>query len=115
VLLFPVLAVLRPAKIAENATDYSFNNTVRNMLWLPTTKAMKYRAKQAVDTFFVRMGDVSSALMVFVIADLLAIKDVRIFAGTNLLVLAGLAAVAAAILREQKNIEAMKERGELPE
>lgn len=115
VLLVPMLAVLRPAKIAENATDYSFNNTVRNMLWLPTTKAMKYQAKQAVDTFFVRMGDVSSALMVFVIADLLAIKDIRIFAGTNLLVLAGLIAVAAAILREQKNIKAMKERGELPE
>ena len=51
----------------------------------------------------------------FVIADLLAIKDIRIFAGTNLLVLAGLIAVAAAILREQKNIKAMKERGELPE
>ena len=42
------LSVLRPAKIAENSTDYSFNNTVRNMLWLPTTKAMKYQAKQAV-------------------------------------------------------------------
>lgn len=115
VLLFPVLSVLRPAKIAENATDYSFNNTVRNMLWLPTTKAMKYQAKQAVDTFFVRMGDVSSALMVFFIVDLMAVEDIRIFAGTNLLVLAGLIAVAAAILREQKNIKAMKERGELPE
>ena len=115
VLLFPMLAVLRPAKIAENSTDYSFNNTVRNMLWLPTTKAMKYQAKQAVDTFFVRMGDVGSALMVFVIADLLSVKDIRVFAGTNLLVLAGLAFVAAAILREQKNIKAMKERGELPE
>lgn len=115
VLLFPMLAVLRTAKIAENATDYSFNNTVRNMLWLPTSKAMKYQAKQAVDTFFVRMGDVSSALMVFAVADLMAVKDIRVFAGTNLLVLAGLAVVAAAILREQKNIKAMKERGELPE
>jgi AAA family ATP:ADP antiporter len=30
------------------------------MLWLPTTREMKYKAKQAVDTFFVRMGDVAS-------------------------------------------------------
>jgi ATP:ADP antiporter, AAA family len=59
------LAVLRPGKIAENATDYSVNNTVRNMLWLPTTTEMKYKAKQAVDTFFVRMGDVGSAALVF--------------------------------------------------
>jgi ATP:ADP antiporter, AAA family len=59
------LSVLRPGKIGENAADYSINNTVRNMLWLPTTTEMKYKAKQAVDTFFVRMGDVASAVLVF--------------------------------------------------
>lgn len=62
----PVLAVLRVSKTAENATDYSLNNTVRNMLWLPTTREMKYQAKQAVDTFFVRMGDVASTGVVAV-------------------------------------------------
>lgn len=59
------LAVLRPGKIAENAADYSLNNTVRNMLWLPTTREMKYKAKQAIDAFFVRIGDVSSAALVY--------------------------------------------------
>jgi len=29
---------------------------------------MKYKAKQAVDTFFVRMGDVTSAIAVYVCA-----------------------------------------------
>ncbi len=82
ILLFPVLSVLRPSKIAENSTDYSVNNTVRNMLWLPTTRAMKYQAKQAVDTFFVRMGDVGSAILVFVLADLLG-YGVRTFASIN--------------------------------
>jgi ATP:ADP antiporter, AAA family len=115
VLLLPALAVLRTAKIGENATDYSFNNTVRNMLWLPTTKAMKYQAKQAVDTFFVRMGDVSSALMVFVVVDLMAIKDVRIFAATNLLVVVGVILVARALLKEQHTLKEMRDRGELPE
>ena len=58
------VSVLRLSKTAENATDYSLNNTVRNMLWLPTTREMKYQAKQAVDTFFVRMGDVASTAVV---------------------------------------------------
>ncbi|MCP4900937.1 MAG: MFS transporter [bacterium] len=62
---FPVLAVVRWAKTAENATDYSLNNTVRNMLFLPCTREQKYSAKQAIDSFFVRVGDVLSALVVF--------------------------------------------------
>jgi AAA family ATP:ADP antiporter len=62
--LVPVLAVARWTKTAENATDYSLNNTVRNMLFLPTTRAEKYKAKQAIDTFFVRVGDVMAALLV---------------------------------------------------
>lgn len=62
--LIPVLGVARWAKTAENATDYSLQNTVRNMLFLPTTRAEKYKAKQAIDTFFVRIGDVMAALLV---------------------------------------------------
>ena len=34
------------------------------MLFLPTTRAEKYKAKQAIDTFFVRVGDVLAALLV---------------------------------------------------
>ena len=56
-------------KTAENATDYSLNNTMRNTLWLPTTRKMKYLAKQAIDSFIVRLGDVGSALAVFVLGD----------------------------------------------
>jgi AAA family ATP:ADP antiporter len=64
--LYPILAAVRWAKITENATDYSLNNTIRGMLFLPTTRAEKYKGKQAIDSFFVRMGDVFSALLVFV-------------------------------------------------
>jgi AAA family ATP:ADP antiporter len=53
------------AKVAENSTDYSLNNTVRNMLFLTCSREEKYSAKQAIDSFFVRMGDVASALLVF--------------------------------------------------
>jgi hypothetical protein len=32
-------------------------NTVRQALFLPTTREHKYKAKQAIDTFFWRAGD----------------------------------------------------------
>jgi AAA family ATP:ADP antiporter len=63
---YPILTAVRWAKTAENATDYSLQNTVRNVLFLPTTREQKYKAKQAIDTFFVRTGDVLSAALVFV-------------------------------------------------
>jgi len=63
---YPVLAAVRWAKTAENATDYSLMNTVRQTLFLPMTREQKYKAKQAIDAFFWRAGDVLSALLVFV-------------------------------------------------
>jgi ATP:ADP antiporter, AAA family len=59
------IAIIRWAKMSENATDYSIMNTGRQMLWLPTKREEKYKAKQAIDTFFVRAGDVLSAVLVF--------------------------------------------------
>jgi len=62
----PILGVVRWVKTAENATDYSLQNTVRNILFLPTTREQKYKAKQAIDAFFVRAGDVLSAGLIYV-------------------------------------------------
>lgn len=62
---YPLLRAVLVAKVAENSTDYSLNNTVRNMLFLPCTYEQKYSGKQAIDSFFVRMGDVVSAALVF--------------------------------------------------
>jgi AAA family ATP:ADP antiporter len=61
----PILALVRAVKVAENATDYSINNTVRQTLFLPTSRDQKYKAKQAIDSFFVRAGDVLSAALVY--------------------------------------------------
>lgn len=61
----PVLAIVRTAKILENATDYSLNNTVRHALFLNTSREAKYKAKAAIDTFFVRFGDLIQAAVVF--------------------------------------------------
>jgi AAA family ATP:ADP antiporter len=62
---FPALSIIRAAKIAENSIDYSLQNTARNALYLPLSRAAKYKAKQANDTFFVRLGDVLSGGLVF--------------------------------------------------
>lgn len=59
-------AATRWLKTAENSTDYSVMNTGRAMLWLPTTREEKYKAKQTVDTFFVRFGDMAAAIVFIV-------------------------------------------------
>ncbi len=98
----PVLAAIRWAKTAENATDYSLNNTVRNVLFLPTTREQKYAAKQAIDSFFKVAGDLASAGLVFLGAGWLALAP-RQFALVNLaLVCVWLAAVWAAGRRYQR-------------
>jgi AAA family ATP:ADP antiporter len=61
----PGLWAVLAAKVSEKGTDYSLSNTVRNMLFLPCTREEKYSAKQAIDSFFFRMGDVMSAALVF--------------------------------------------------
>ena len=64
--LIPSLAILRWVKTAENSVDYSLQNTVSQMLYLPTSREEKYKAKQVIDTFVVRVGDVLSSATVFV-------------------------------------------------
>ena len=59
--LVPILGIVRWAKTFENATDYSIQNTVRQTLFLPTSREAKYKAKATIDTFFMRSGDVLSA------------------------------------------------------
>ena len=72
--LAPVLSMIRIAKITENATDYSLQNTVRRALFLPTSRDAKYKALQAVETFFWRAGDLLSAVVTFVIIQWLALS-----------------------------------------
>jgi AAA family ATP:ADP antiporter len=89
--LLPSLAVVRWAKTAENAVDYSLMNTVRQMLFLPTTREEKYKAKQVIDSLVVRSGDVLAAGTVYLGTTVFAL-GVSQFAALNVvLVLAWLA------------------------
>jgi ATP:ADP antiporter, AAA family len=92
--LHPTLGTIRRLKIVENATDYSLNNTAKQVLWLPTTVDMKYRAKAAIDTLFVRAGDGLAALTAFVGIELLGVSLRHLFAFNACLVLGWLAVAA---------------------
>lgn len=61
----PSLEAMRWLKVADNSMDYSLGNTTRQALWLPTSREAKYKAKQAVDSFCVRAGDVLQAGVVY--------------------------------------------------
>jgi ATP:ADP antiporter, AAA family len=101
--------VAKIGKGAENAVDYSLNNTLKQMLWLVTSPDMKYKAKQVVDTFCVRMGDFCSAMSVLVAVDLMKFSVPR-FAWISI-VLAGVWIVLAiAIGRLYHGLEERKEK-----
>jgi len=61
----PSFDAIRILKIADNAIAYSLATTTMQALWLPTSRETKYKAKQAVDSFCVRAGDVLQAGIVY--------------------------------------------------
>ena len=77
--LIPLLWVVKTMKVAENATDYSLNNTARNVLWLPVRSDWVYKAKPTIDTLFARGGDGLAALTVMVGVQLMAMPTVAFF------------------------------------
>ena len=100
---FPVLAVVRVSKIAENATDYSLNNTSRHVLWLPVSSAMRFQGKPAIDTLYVRLGDGLAAITVLVGVQLLTLATGEFFAFNVFLVLCWLVAGVLLVRRAARN------------
>jgi ATP:ADP antiporter, AAA family len=96
-LIAPSFNAIRVLKTADNAIDYSLGNTTKQALWLPTSRQAKYKAKQAVDSFFQRAGDVLQAGIVYI--GELAGFATPAFAAVTLALAAGWLAVAAALNR----------------
>jgi AAA family ATP:ADP antiporter len=110
IFFLPVIRYARIGKTFENASDYSVNKTTLQMLFLPTTRDIKYKAKQVVDSFFQRIGDVFSAGIVFLGTVVFAFGPTG-FAALNLAFIAGWLVLVLLIVREHRAIEA----GERPE
>jgi ATP:ADP antiporter, AAA family len=101
ILVLPVMSVVRDLKIAENGTNYSLQNTVRNALLLPTSREAKYKAKAAIETFCVRLGDVTQAGIIFLGTRVLHLA-VSGFAAITIVFTVFWTLVAAALYREHK-------------
>ena len=72
--LVPVLMIIKIMKVAENATDYSINNTARHVFWLPFPSDITYKGKPAIDSMVVRIGDGLAALTVLIGVQVLALS-----------------------------------------
>jgi ATP:ADP antiporter, AAA family len=99
------LGLLLYVKVAENSTDYSLMNTAKQMIWLPTSREEKYKAKQAIDTFFVRLGDMLAAGAVFLGTHLVQ-RGVGGFARLNMIFVVLAVGVAWLLLREHRLLTA---------
>ncbi|MFW5924777.1 MAG: NTP/NDP exchange transporter [Myxococcota bacterium] len=99
-MITPALMVIFGAKVAENGTDYSLQNTTRQTLFLVTSREAKYKAKALIDTFFFRLGDVTAAALVL-LGSTLAF-GIRAYIGTMMGVLALWVVVAALTARAHK-------------
>jgi AAA family ATP:ADP antiporter len=100
--LLPILAIVKMMKIAENATDYSINNTARHVLWLPVSSEMKFRGKPAIDTLYVRLGDGLAAVTVLVGVHVLAMSTRSFFVFNVSLVICWLAFTLMMIREHRK-------------
>jgi AAA family ATP:ADP antiporter len=78
-------------------------NTARQLLWLPTAREEKYKAKQAIDTFFVRGGDLVSAAVVYVGTTVIGM-GVAGFAINNVVLTLVWIGVALMILKEHRKL-----------
>jgi len=94
----PSFEFIRWLKIADNSLDYSLGNTTKQALWLPTSREAKYKAKQAVDAFCVRAGDVLTAGVVY--SGELASFGVGAFAALNIVFVLGWLAVVRGLNRK---------------
>ncbi len=106
-LVFTTMAMLYATKLVENATDYSVMNTARQMLWLVTSREEKYKAKQATDTFVVRVGDLFSFFFYYLATVWLGAGPRGLVAGLVVAVALWLL-VAFALLREYRHLRGLR-------
>ncbi len=99
------VVLVKWVKSLENGMDYSIQNTTKAALFLITPREQKYKAKAAVDTFFVRGGDTLSAVAILAGTQLLGLR-IESFASFNVVgVLIGIG-ICFLIIREYAKAKA---------
>lgn len=105
--LVPALAFVRIMKIGENSIDYSLYNTTKQALWLPTSREDKYNAKMTIDSFLLRVADMTAggASLLFIALGF----GVKLYAVSNLVLIAAWLFLAWIIGKEnQKRTDEME-------
>lgn len=108
--LVPVLWFFRWTKIAEDSASYSLHNTALQVLWLPTTREMKYRGKTTIDTVFVRLGDGFAALTAFGGIHLLALSIPAFFALNGVLASVWIVIAVVLVREHRRRVRVMRSR-----
>jgi AAA family ATP:ADP antiporter len=110
----PIFSIIRWVKVAENGVDVSLMSTIRQILFLPTSREVKYEGKTAVDTFFWRFGDLIQGVAIYAGIHVFQL-DVAAFALGNLLLALLWTGVALAISREYCRVVAENATSRPPE
>ena len=103
ILVIPIFAMVRIAKIVENGLNYSLRSTTHQALFLPTTRSAVYEAKAAIDTFCWRFGDFFAGLALFVGIHLAGLESIQ-FAYVNVVIVMMWLITAFAISRSYRVI-----------
>jgi ATP:ADP antiporter, AAA family len=109
----PTLMVIFVVKVAENGVDYSLQNTLRQALFLVTSRPAKYKAKALVDTLFYRAGDVLAAGVV-ALGTWLSFGT-RGFVGVTVVLSAAWVGVALAVARARTQVNAARSSARVEE
>ena len=110
--LLPAAGLLRLLKTTENSLDYSLQNTVRQMLYLPLGRQEKYEARAVIDSFGQRIGDLLQAGLIFIglnVFGLVAMDFAPVaaaLAGLNLFVVVSIIRRRARMLAEHEGGQA---------
>ena len=110
--ILPVMAVVQAAKITENGIDYSLEATTSQALYLVGSRSEKYVGKTTIDTFIWRVGDMSSAGIVWLGTKLAF--GMRTFAIVNVGLIGCWLCVAWFIRKENKRRSENIEKGGQP-
>lgn len=106
--MIPALMVVTLAKVGENSLNYSMQNTANQTLWLVTDREDKYKAKNTIDTFFWRFGDLASA-GVTLLGTTLSFA-IHHFIYVNIAIQVGWILIVVAVVRRHR--EKAREQGE---
>ena len=109
--LLPIITWFRYFKIVENSLDYSLQNTVRQMLYLPLSRQEKYEARAVIDPFGQRFGDLLQAGIIFAGLNLLGWISTD-FIPLAALMAAGTLILAILIVRERSRLLANSQHSE---